>query len=157
MQEAVRKDVERAFGRLLIKWHILNVAARNWFLENVKKIWRTCFILHNMTIRDNDSTGYDSDVERERDEQHKRDQRIVARKRGPVLPYGPSVPPRDNPEAHLDRLDALNVGETLVGVEETAWELVLKRLGHMQSVNTNKKLHKNTLDALWEQHGASSS
>ena len=57
-QEAFRKDVERAFGRLLIKWHILNVAARSWFLENVKKIWRTCFILHNMKIRDNDDTGY---------------------------------------------------------------------------------------------------
>ena len=63
-QEAVRKDVERAFGRLLSKWHILNVAARSWFLENVKKIWRTCIILHNMTIRDNDSSGYDSDMER---------------------------------------------------------------------------------------------
>ena len=37
-QEAVRKDVERAFGKLLIKWHILNVAARTWFLENLKKI-----------------------------------------------------------------------------------------------------------------------
>ena len=60
-QEAVRKDVERAFGRLLIKWHILNVAARSWFLENVKKIWKTYFILHNMTIRDNDNTGYNSD------------------------------------------------------------------------------------------------
>ena len=42
-QEAMRKDVERAFGRLLIKWHILNVAAKSWFLDNVKKIWRTCF------------------------------------------------------------------------------------------------------------------
>ena len=51
----------------------------------------------------------------------------------------------------------MNVGETPVGVEETAWELVLERLGHMQPVNTNKKLNKNTLDALWEQHGASSS
>ena len=96
-------------------------------------------------------------MERERDEQQKREQRIVVSKRAPVVPHGPYVPPRDNPEAHLDKLDALNVGETPVGVEENAWELVLKRLGHMQSVNTNQKLHINTLDALWEQHGGSSS
>ena len=75
----MRKDVERAFGRLLIKWHILNVAARSWFVENVKNIWKTCFILHNMTIRDNDSIGYNSDKARERDVEQKREQERMAR------------------------------------------------------------------------------
>ena len=63
-KEGRRKDVKRAFGRLLCKCHILNVASRPWLLGNVKKIWRACFILHNMTIRDNDTTGYNSDTAR---------------------------------------------------------------------------------------------
>ena len=51
-QEACRKDVERAFGRMLSKWHILDCAARSWLIDHVKCIWRACFILHNMTLRD---------------------------------------------------------------------------------------------------------
>ena len=151
-QEAVRKDVERAFGRLLIKWHILNVAARTWFLENVKKIWRACFILHNMTIRDNDDTGYNSDVEIERAEEHRREQERLAREKAPL-----PTPVRQNPERHLDREDELNVGGTRVGVDEDDWERVLKRLSHMQSRSTNLLLKQKTVEALWESHGASTS
>ena len=149
-QEAVRKDVERAFGRLLIKWHILNVAARTWFLENVQKIWRACFIMHNMTIRDNDDTGYDSDTERERNEEQKMEQERMKRDNPTILT---NVPVRDNPEEHLDILDGENVGETPVGVEPSAWELVLKRLGHMESMSTNHLLKAKTLEALWEMQG----
>lgn len=60
-QEACRKDVERAFGRLLSKWHILGVGSKTWFLKNLCTVWKACFILHNMTLRDNQNTGYDSD------------------------------------------------------------------------------------------------
>ena len=151
-QEGVWKDVERAFGKLLIKWHILNVAARTWFIENVKKIWQTCFILHNMTIRDNDDTGYDSDMERERADQQKREGDRIASE-GPLVV--PVVPSRVNPEEHFDRLDELNVGETPVGVDGSDWERVLKRLGHMQSQYTNHVLKLKTMEALWEHHGAS--
>ena len=56
-QEGCRKDVERAFGRLLSKWHILDVACKSWFLKNVCRIWKACFILHNMTLRDNQAGG----------------------------------------------------------------------------------------------------
>ena len=52
MQEGCRKDVERAFGRLLAKWHILAGAGRSWKIKYMKNIWATCFILHNMTLRD---------------------------------------------------------------------------------------------------------
>lgn len=62
----MRKDVERVFGRLLIKWHILSVATRSYFLRNVKKILHACFILHDMTIGDIDDTWYDSGKELER-------------------------------------------------------------------------------------------
>ena len=107
-QEAVRKDVERAFGRLLIKWHILNMAARTWFVENVQKIWRACFILHNMTIRDNDDTGYDSNIGRERNEEQKLEQERIQRDNTTS-----HLPVRDNPEEHLDALDEENVGVTM--------------------------------------------
>ena len=65
MQEGCRKDVERAFGRMLSKWHILDSAARTWFLPNIKTIWKGCFILHNITLRDNQATGHDNDDEGE--------------------------------------------------------------------------------------------
>lgn len=52
VQEGCRKDVERAFGRLLSKWHVLAGAGRSWSLQHLKDIWLTCIILHNMTIRD---------------------------------------------------------------------------------------------------------
>ena len=73
MQEGCRKDVERAFGRLLSKWHILDRAARTWFLPNIKVIWKGCFILHNITLRDNQATGHDSDDEGERTVQLRRE------------------------------------------------------------------------------------
>ena len=148
----MRKDVERAFGRLLIKWHILNVAARTWFVENVQKIWRACFILHNMTIRDNDDTGYDSDTERERAQEQKMEQERIKRDHPMLLPS--VVQNRDNPEEHLDILDELNVGTTPVGVDQIAWQVVLDRLGHMESMSTNHLLKLKTLEALWEMHGA---
>ena len=155
-QEAVRKDVERAFGRLLIKWHILNVASRSWFLENVKRIWNTCFILHNMTIRDNDETGYDSDEALEREVQQKREEERIARD-NPALPrvVHPVIPRsrRHRIEIDLDALDEQNVGETPVGVAQRAWDVVLERLGHMQSEETNQLLKAKTLDALWTAFG----
>ena len=150
-QEAVRKDVERAFGRLLIKWHILNVAARSWFLENVKKIWRTCFILHNMTIKDNDDTGYDSDRARKRDAEQKREQERIVRD-NPDLVVEVDAD-RDTTEADFDVIDELIGGETPVGVQEQAWDLVLRRLGHMQSQETNHLMKAKTVDYLWEEFG----
>ena len=52
VQEGCRKDVERAFSRMLAKWHVLAGAAKTWSPQNLSDIWLTCFILHNMTLRD---------------------------------------------------------------------------------------------------------
>ena len=52
VQEGARKDVERAFGRLHAKWHILKIAGRSHSLVHLKNIWLTCIILHNITLRD---------------------------------------------------------------------------------------------------------
>jgi hypothetical protein len=53
-QESARKDVERAFGRLQAKWHIISQPCRLWFDENMHHIMKACLILHNMTIEDGD-------------------------------------------------------------------------------------------------------
>lgn len=57
-QESVRKDVERAFGRLLAKWHILDHPARGWSIEYLRETWTACIILHNMTLKDSQEGGY---------------------------------------------------------------------------------------------------
>ena len=58
---------------------------------------------------------------------------------------------------HLHRFDDANVGATPVGVSEDAWEVVLRRLAHMQAQDTNHLLSAKTMDALWATHGASTS
>ena len=63
-QEGVRKDVERAFGRLHAKWHILKVAGRSHKLKYLKNIWLACIILHNMTLRDQQSAVLERTEER---------------------------------------------------------------------------------------------
>lgn len=49
-QESIRKDVERAFGRLQNKWHILGRSSRFWSKAYMQKVVQCCVILHNMTI-----------------------------------------------------------------------------------------------------------
>ncbi|CAH9080302.1 unnamed protein product [Cuscuta europaea] len=49
-QESVRKDVERAFGVLQSRWHIVKGPARMWSATDLGKIMKTCIILHNMII-----------------------------------------------------------------------------------------------------------
>ena len=77
--------------------------------------------------------------------------------RAAAVPSVPPVPSPDNPEARLDRMGEQNVGGTPVGVPEDAWDLVLKRLGHMQSQAGCALLKEKTLASLWETHGASTS
>ena len=52
MQEAYRKDVERAFGILQVRWAIIRGPARGWSKENLQFIMMTCIILHNMIVED---------------------------------------------------------------------------------------------------------
>ncbi|KAH9080818.1 hypothetical protein Ae201684P_007906 [Aphanomyces euteiches] len=50
MQEACRKDVERAFGVLQGHWHILTKPFKLWFKEDMAMVIRACIIMHNMII-----------------------------------------------------------------------------------------------------------
>nr|XP_043639516.1 uncharacterized protein LOC122610605 [Erigeron canadensis] len=51
LQEAARKDVERAFGVLKGKWKILQRPLRPQTKDKIGKYVHTCIILHNMIIK----------------------------------------------------------------------------------------------------------
>ena len=65
VQEAYRKDVERAFGVLLARFTIVRGLARFFYLEMPKKIMKVCIILHNMIVEDeqNENEVVDFDYE----------------------------------------------------------------------------------------------
>ncbi|GJY56454.1 ALP1-like protein isoform X1 [Tanacetum coccineum] len=50
MQEAARKDVERAFGVLQSRWAIIRGAARFWHTKTMNDIIYACIIMHNMIV-----------------------------------------------------------------------------------------------------------
>uniref|UniRef100_A0A0D3CP17 DDE Tnp4 domain-containing protein n=1 Tax=Brassica oleracea var. oleracea TaxID=109376 RepID=A0A0D3CP17_BRAOL len=55
--EAVRKDVERAFGVLQARFAIVRNPALFWDKVKIGKIMRACIILHNMVVED-ERDGY---------------------------------------------------------------------------------------------------
>ncbi|KAL0666183.1 hypothetical protein Bca4012_028887 [Brassica carinata] len=56
-QESTRKDVERAFGVLQSRFAIVKNPGLLWDKEKLRKIMRTCVILHNMIV-ENERGGY---------------------------------------------------------------------------------------------------
>jgi hypothetical protein len=59
MQEARRKDVERAFGVLQARFAVVSRPARGWKHHNLKTIMKACIILHNMIVEDERGTYLD--------------------------------------------------------------------------------------------------
>lgn len=49
-QEGFRKDVERAFGVLVSRWHILRAPCRLWDKSMMLDTMKACVILHNMIV-----------------------------------------------------------------------------------------------------------
>jgi len=52
VQEAQRKDVERAFGVLQARWRILALLCKLWSVGAMNHVIIACIILHNMIIED---------------------------------------------------------------------------------------------------------
>ncbi|CAL8115841.1 unnamed protein product [Prunus armeniaca] len=52
IQEAYRKDVERAFGILQARFAVVARSACQWYREDIWEVLKTCIILHNMIIED---------------------------------------------------------------------------------------------------------
>ncbi|XP_071719412.1 uncharacterized protein [Rutidosis leptorrhynchoides] len=52
-QSKARKDVERTFGILQGRWHILQQPARPYSLKSIQRIMYACIIMHNMIVEDN--------------------------------------------------------------------------------------------------------
>ena len=61
-QEAVRKDVERAFGVLQAQFAIVRGPARMWDKATLRQIMTACVIMHNMIFEDERSEDEDKDV-----------------------------------------------------------------------------------------------
>lgn len=63
-QEGTREDVERAFGVLQVRWHILRRPSRFWTLHTMHKVVKCCVILHYMMVEYWDmDAGREEDVE----------------------------------------------------------------------------------------------
>ncbi|KAG7336622.1 plant transposon protein [Nitzschia inconspicua] len=59
-QEGVRKDIERAFGILVKKFHVLARPIRTWREDDMRNILYACIILHNMCCAERlEVTGQD--------------------------------------------------------------------------------------------------
>ena len=52
MQEAARKDVERAFGVLQARWEIVRSAAMIWESKTLWRLMTCCVIMCNMIVED---------------------------------------------------------------------------------------------------------
>jgi len=51
-QEAARKDVERTFGVLQLRFAMIQGPARMWSKEDLWYIMQACVVLHNIIIED---------------------------------------------------------------------------------------------------------
>ncbi len=61
--EAVRKDVERAFGILQARFAFLKVPCLLWHIDDISNAVHCCMILHNMIIEDEENDDNDITTE----------------------------------------------------------------------------------------------
>ena len=52
LQESAQKDIERMFGVLQARWHVLTGGCRLWQKHNVMEMMLCCIILHNMIVEE---------------------------------------------------------------------------------------------------------
>jgi hypothetical protein len=61
MQESKRKDIERAFGMLQARFHILTTPCRLWSRDTMYSVMKTCVVLHNLILDYEKHHAIDSD------------------------------------------------------------------------------------------------
>jgi len=69
LHSAARKEVERAFGVLQARWHIIDAPCRLWSPDAMLEIMRACIVLHNMIVvheNTHDGVDYVSPTEHQR-------------------------------------------------------------------------------------------
>jgi hypothetical protein len=62
LQEGDRKDVERFFGVLVSRFHILGRPLRFWYMEDICNLLYCCVIMHNMIVEEHRSLHPDVPV-----------------------------------------------------------------------------------------------
>jgi hypothetical protein len=62
IQEGDRKDVERFFGVLVARFHILERPIRMWYMKDIYNLLYSCVIMHNMIVKDRRSLHPDEAV-----------------------------------------------------------------------------------------------
>ena len=63
IQEAIRKDIERAFGVLQGKFNIISRPSKFFTIETMADVMRCSIILHNMCVEEREALGMDVDEE----------------------------------------------------------------------------------------------
>ena len=155
VQEGLRKDVERGFGRMLAKWHILAGAAKSWSLQHLTEIWLTCFILHNMTIRDNERAKL------QKEKKAAARAATAAALRLPLLPEPIEIPhpPPTSLDPDLDKTDddadyteGLNRGFAALRVGQHKgrdFDGVMQAIETMENTGTCILLKKKLIEHVW--------
>ncbi|XP_071741095.1 protein ALP1-like [Rutidosis leptorrhynchoides] len=80
-QASARKDVERAFGVLQGRFHILRLAARTMSVNKMRRVMDCCIILHNMILEDQEFMLSDCEEEFITEDMENRPERIPNRGR----------------------------------------------------------------------------
>ena len=155
VQEGCRKDVERAFGRMLVKWHILAGAAKSWSLQHLTDIWLTCFISHNMTIRDKEK------AKAEKERKAAAWAAVAAALCVPVglepieVPHPPPTakdPDLDKTDDEVDYVEGLNRGFAALRVGEHKgrnFDGVMDAIAQMENKGTCILLKKKLIEHVW--------
>jgi hypothetical protein len=61
-QESAQKDIERAFGVLQGKFHVVRYPIQKWDLQRIQEIVTTCIIFHNMMVEKRVNEGDEEDI-----------------------------------------------------------------------------------------------
>ena len=132
LQEGKRKDVERAFGFLQAKWHVLARPCKLWSGKRMADVIRCCVILHNMIIEHQRGSAV-------REEERATCSMVVTEdnRRG------------RNSEEHLP---AASAGEILVDTPGTIANLT-RCMGEVMCESEHLKLRHDLVEHIWDKFG----